>query len=398
MTKVDRWLLPEGIEEVLPNEAFTVERLRRQLLDFYHLWGYDLVIPPLVEFTDSLLSGSGRDLDLLTFKLTDQLSGKMMGVRADITPQTARMDAHSLRREGPNRLCYASTVLYTRQRTPMASRSPIQVGVELYGVANLEADLEVISLLVEALSELGVQQLCLDLGHVGLYRSIEENLELDTARKVELFELLQAKSCELDAWVAGNINDTAMAKLICQLPNLAGDPGVLDRARTLFADGPAEVELALDELQQVVDALQTRYPGVQLYLDLCELDGYHYHTGIVFAAFASEALQALGNGGRYDDIGESFGRARPATGFSVDLKAVAGILARGDDTPCGIYAQGSDDPAQLAYIQQLRKAGERVVCGFSGEAPDYGELGCNRILAVDDGHFSVKPIVNDSQS
>ncbi|MGD9662346.1 MAG: ATP phosphoribosyltransferase regulatory subunit [Porticoccaceae bacterium] len=398
MTKVDHWLLPEGIEEILPNQAFAVERLRRQLLDVYHGWGYDLVIPPLVEFTDSLLSGSGRDLDLLTFKLTDQLSGKTMGVSADITPQTARMDAHSLRRTGPNRLCYAGTVLYTRPRSPISSRSPIHVGVELYGVPSLEADLEVISLMAEALADVGVAKLCLDLGHVGIYRSIEESLDIDSGLKAELFELLQAKSCELDSWVASYIADTDLAAIIKTLPKLSGDSGILDSARELFAGAPAEVELALDELQLVVEQLNTRYPDLEIYLDLCELEGYHYHTGIVFAAYADAARQALANGGRYDDIGESFGRARPATGFSIDLKAVVDLVTGNEDQgynqPSGIYAEASENPAQVEFIRDLRANGDRVVCGFSGQSPDYAELRCDRILVADGGHFSVKPIIN----
>ncbi|MFA5631389.1 MAG: ATP phosphoribosyltransferase regulatory subunit [Porticoccaceae bacterium] len=394
MTKVDRWLLPEGIEEILPDRAITVEHLRRRLLDTYHRWGYDLVIPPLMEFTDSLLSGSGRDLDQLTFKFTDQLSGKMLGVRADTTPQTARMDAHSLRRKGPNRLCYATTVLYTRPRRPAASRSPVQVGVELYGVPGLEADIEVISLLVEALEEVGVAGQCLDLGHVGIYRSIEEILELDESRKGELFELLQAKSCELAGWIERNIDDPALASMIAQLPGLHGDVDVLDRAREIFADGPAELELALDELQQVVAKVKERFPALRLFLDLCQLESYHYHTGIVFAIYADGARQALGNGGRYDDIGESFGRARPATGCSVDLKAIAELVGDSAKPALGIYAPPSDDPAQDAQVRSLRQSGERVVCGFSGETPDYSELGCDRILVTDGEGFSVKSILN----
>jgi ATP phosphoribosyltransferase regulatory subunit len=384
--------LPEGIEEVLPNQAFAVEKLRRGLLDFYHAWGYDLVIPPLVEFTDSLLSGSGKDLDLLTFKLTDQLSGKTLGVRADITPQTARMDAHSLRRSGPNRLCYASTVLYTRPRSPMASRAPIQVGVELYGVAGLEADLEVISLMVEALQQAGVGNLCLDLGHVGIYRSIEGDLALDASLRGELFALLQAKSCELADWVGRHIADPEQAALILALPSLVGDGAVLDRAREVLANAPAEVELALDELQLVVDSLGQRYPELTIYLDLCELEGYNYHTGIVFAAYADKARQALANGGRYDDIGESFGRARPATGFSVDLKTLAAVIAPNRVEAEGIYAAVSDDPAQLEAIRALRAQGERVVCGFSGERADFSELRCDRLLVAEADRFTVTPI------
>lgn len=389
MTKVDRWLLPEGIEEILPNRAFVVENLRRTLLDFYHSWGYDLVIPPLVEFTDSLLSGGDKDLELLTFKVTDQLSGKTMGVRADVTPQTARMDAHSLRRLGPNRLCYASTVLYTRPRNALASRSPIQVGIELYGVAGLEADLEVISLLVESLSYGGVTGLCLDLGHVGIFRSLEEELALSPALKAELFALLQAKSCDLDTWVAEHIDEPELAKILTSLPNLSGDPAVLDTARELFASAPAEVEAALDELQLVVDTLQQQFPDLQLYLDMGELEGYHYHSGIVFAAYAANARQALANGGRYDDVGESYGRARPATGFSVDLKAVAELVSPEELKPAGIYAEPSQSAEYRAFVAKLRAQGERVILGFSGQVPDFDELGCDRRIVEDNQQFSV---------
>ena len=393
MTQVDRWLLPEGIEEILPSRAYHMERLRRCLLDIFHLWGYDLVIPPLVEFTDSLLGGAGKDLDLLTFKLTDQQSGRMMGVRADITPQTARMDAHSLRREGPNRLCYASTVLYTRARSPLTSRTPIQVGVELYGEDGLGADEEVIGLMLEALKQVGVGGMCLDLGHVGIYRSIEECLELDPDRKGELFQLLQAKSSELNQWVDRHIDDPAMATIVRTLPNLAGDAAVLDRARELFAEAPAEVELALDELQQVVDRVRDREPEVRIYLDLCELEGYHYHTGIVFAAYGQGARQALGIGGRYDDIGETFGRPRPATGFTLDLKGLADLLHVIEPTPvAGIFAPPLAHPERDAMIARLRAQGERVVCGLGGRSPDYTELGCDRLLAEQGGELVVKPI------
>ncbi|HCO58872.1 MAG TPA: ATP phosphoribosyltransferase regulatory subunit, partial [Porticoccaceae bacterium] len=198
---VDRWLLPEGIEEVLPDRAIKVERLRRRLLDLYHAWGYDLVIPPLVEFTESLLSGSGADLDLMTCKMVDQLSGRMMGVRADITPQVARMDAHSLRRTGPNRLCYAGQVLYTRPRSQVESRSPIQLGVELFGEQGLEADIEVVLLLLETLKQAGIRDLHLDVGHVGIFRALEHQAQLDAVQGRELFELLQSKDVALEGWV-----------------------------------------------------------------------------------------------------------------------------------------------------------------------------------------------------
>ncbi len=395
MTVADRWLLPDGVEEILPNQAFKVERLRRQVLDLYHGWGYDLVIPPLVEFTDSLLSGTGSDLDLMTFKVTDQISGRMMGVRADITPQTSRMDAHSLRRNGPSRLCYVGTVLYTKPRYPLASRSPIQIGVELYGEAGLAADIEVISLMVETLRLAGLEKPQLDLGHVGVYGNLLEEAGLSKNQEATLFDLLQRKSVpELDVWVADNINDTATATMIRALVDLAGDASVLDRARELFAEAPAEVELALDELQAVVDALKISSPEAELYLDLSELRGYHYHTGVVFAAYAPGAGQAIGNGGRYDHVGEAFGRSRPATGFNISLQALVQLSNNMDHIPSGIFAPAVEDEStsQQKVIAELRKNGERVVRGFPGQQPNYEELHCDRQLLLVDGEFQIKAV------
>lgn len=395
MTVADRWLLPDGVEEILPNQAFKVERLRRQVLDLYHRWGYDLVIPPLVEFTDSLLSGTGSDLDLMTFKVTDQISGRMMGVRADITPQTSRMDAHSLRRNGPSRLCYAGTVLYTKPRYPLASRAPIQIGVELYGEAGLAADIEVIRLMVETLRLAGLEKPQLDLGHVGIYRNLLEEAGLSKDQEATLFDLLQRKSVpELDVWVADNINDTAIATMIRALVDLAGDVSVLDRARDLFAEAPAEVELALDELQAVVDALKVSNPDAELYLDLSELRGYHYHTGVVFAAYASGAGQSIGNGGRYDHVGEAFGRSRPATGFNMSLQALVQLSSSMDHIPSGVFAPAVEDKSadQQKAIAELRKNGERVVGGFPGQQPNYEELHCDRQLLLVDGEFQVTEV------
>jgi len=392
MTVADRWLLPDGVEEILPNRALQIERLRRQILDLYHSWGYDLVIPPLVEFTDSLLSGTGSDLDLMTFKVTDQLSGRTMGIRADITPQTSRMDAHSLQRQGPSRLCYASTVLYTRPRHALESRSPIQIGVELYGESGLAADIEVISLMLETLSLVGLDKPQLDLGHVGVYGSLLECAELTADQEAELFELLQRKAVpELDVWVAANLPDPEMAGMIRSLVDLAGGVEVLDRAREVFAGAPAEVELALDELQAAVDSLLEGYPGVGLYLDLSELRGYHYHTGIVFAAYAQGIGQAIGNGGRYDHVGEGFGRSRPATGFNMSLQALA-QLADSSPIASGIFAPASEDNGLREAVAELRRRGERVVCGFPGQQPNYEELHCDRQLLLVDGTYRVKPV------
>ena len=393
MAVVDRWLLPDGIEELLPDEALRVERLRRRVLDLYDSWGYDLVVPPLVEFTESLLSGVGADLDLLTFKVTDQVSGRMMGIRADVTPQTTRMDAHSFRRTGPNRLCYAATVLYSRQRTPLESRSPIQTGVELYGEASLAADIEVISLLLETLKLCEAPAAHLDLGHVGIYRSLLEVADLSREQEQALFNLLQGKAVtELDAWLSQNLSEQETANWFRKLADLSGDESVLDRAKDIFADAPAKVDVALAELKAVVEAVKAQYGATDIYLDLGELRGFHYHTGIVFSAHVPGTTTGLGNGGRYDHVGEGFGRSRPATGFSVNLKALALLAKDLDVSKAGIFAPSVDDPNQHQAVDALRAQGERVVSGFAGQEPDYSELNCDRVLTLVENEYRVEPV------
>ncbi|MDF1831381.1 MAG: ATP phosphoribosyltransferase regulatory subunit [Porticoccaceae bacterium] len=395
MTKIDRWLLPDGIEEILPDRALKVERLRRRLLDLYHSWGYDLVIPPLAEFTDSLLSGSGSDLDLMTFKITDQLTGRMMGVRADITPQAARMDAHSLQRNSPNRLCYAAQVLYTRPRGPLESRAPIQLGVELFGEASLEADVEVMSLLVETLNVSGLDEIYLDIGHVGIYRALELAAGLSLEQSRELFALLQRKDAGLQQWLLNNVADAALATMLAALPGLAGDTTILSQAKQVLANAPATVLQALSEVESVANQLAECAPHVTLFLDLSELRGYHYHTGIVFAAYTSESTLALGNGGRYDDVGEAFGRARPATGFGIDLSKLASLVEYNSTVAAGIYApvpsESTNCTAWVKEISRLRESGERVVRGFTSQHVDYDELHCDRVLIASDSGFNVEP-------
>ncbi len=393
MAGVERWLLPDGIAEILPNRALRIERLRRRLLDLYHSWGYDMVIPPLAEFTDSLLSGSGSDLDLMTFKITDQISGRMMGVRADITPQVARMDAHSLRRNGPNRLCYAGQVLYTRARQPLASRSPLQVGVELFGEDGLGADEEVIALMIETLRTVGVNNALICLGHVGIYRGLEECAELSVTQRGELFQLLQSKASGLGTWLENNVHDTVIRAALGALSDLAGGVDVLEQARSALESAPAEVGAALDELMAVLATTQARFPEATLCVDLAELRGYHYHTGIVFAAFAPGTSEALGNGGRYDHIGEAFGRSRPATGFGADLETLAALANDEQDIACGIFVPHSETPSINTEIARLRKNGERVVCGFAGQTPDYQELHCDRELTLGaDGQIQINAV------
>lgn len=389
MTIADRWLLPEGIEEILPNRAIKIERLRRRLLDLCHLWGYDLVIPPLAEFTESLLSGSGADLDLMTFKVTDQLSGRTLGVRADITPQVARMDAHSLYRKGPSRLCYTGHVLYTRPKTALETRSPFQLGVELFGEEGLEADIEVITLLVETLRLAGLGKIHLDLGHVAIYRELELAANLDDEGRRKLCALLQAKDASLPAWLDKHIGDGKLRAMLAALPSLTGDKGVLERAAKALQGAPQPVFKALEELDNLIQVLARRVPEVEIFLDLGELHGYHYHTGLVFAAYAPESVIALGNGGRYDHVGEAFGRARPATGFGVDLGLIATLVEQEEEIVPGIYVPALGSGAIEGEIARLRRAGERVVCGFRGQRPDFEELHCDRVLVATDNDVKV---------
>ncbi len=391
MTYADRWLLPDGVEEILPAEAGPIEQLRRRLLDLYATWGYDLVIPPLLEYTDSLLIGLGRDVDLLTFKVTDQLTGRTLGIRADITPQTARMDAHSFTRRGPNRLCYAGHVVHTRPKNPLATRTPIQAGVEFFGEPSVSADTEVVSLLLESLQTAGLPSLHIDLGHVGIYRALARSAGLSQHQEEVFFELLQRKAItEIRAWVAENIAEAEIAKVFLALPGLAGGREVLSEARECFANCSADVLEAVNQLESVADTIESRYPSAELYFDLGELRGYHYLTGLVFAAFAPGYGNPIASGGRYDHIGEVFGRARPATGFAVDITALSklGLLSNGSTG--GIFAPEANDPRQWQVIQELRARGERVICAASGAKPQ--DLDCDRQLVPSETGYELVPL------
>jgi len=391
MSAGNRWLLPDGIDEVLPGRAEQVEALRRQLLDLYRRWGYDLVIPPLVEFTDSLLSGTGADLDLMTFRITDQLSGRMLGVRADITPQAVRMDAHSLRREGPSRLCYAGTVLHTRPRRPLQSRAPISIGVELFGEPSVAADIEVIQLFLATLGTVGAQSLWLDLGHVDILRGLLADSALNSADRAELFELVQRKAnSEIERFISRAVGDTRLAAQLRVLPTLIGSSEVLERAEQQLADAPPTVLAALAQLRAVVDALASS--GVNIHIDLSESPGYHYHTGLVFAAYLEGHGKAVGNGGRYDAIGAEFGRPRPATGFAFDLKVLAGAAELPAANAPGIFVPASAAPLRGETIAELRASGERVVDGFAGQLIDGAELGCDRQLVNRNGSWQIEPL------
>ena len=379
----DRWLLPDGIEELLPAEAARVEDLRRDLLDLYFRWGYELVIPPLIEYTESLLIGLGKDLDLQTFTTTDQTTGRQLGIRPDITPQAARIDAHSLRRDGAVRLCYAGSVLHTRRRSPFASRSPMQIGAEFFGEASLAADIEIICLMLETLQRAGLRELTLDLGHVGIFRALMGQMALPAPVRDALFDALQDKSAARIAEIVREQSvDAAQGVVLQHLAGLHGDRSVLTEASALLADAGPDVAVGLRALEAVADAVAARVSGVTLHFDVCELHGYHYHTGLVFAAYTPGFGEAVANGGRYDDIGRVFGRARPATGFNTDLKALLLLGTPVTGAERAIFVPYALQASAWPEMQRLRAAGERVVAGVPMQTRSPG---CDRELRAAPG-------------
>ena len=391
----ERWLLPVGIEEVLPPQAQEMERLRRDLLDLYRSWGYELVVPPFIDYLDSLLTGTGRDLDLQTFKLTDQLTGRLLGVRADMTPQVARIDAHHLRREGPTRLCYLGTVLHTRSDGFAGTRSPMQIGAEIYGHKGVASDAEILRLVVGTLSLAGIEGAYLDLGHVGIFRGLARQAGLDADQELALFAALQRKALpEVVELVEGFGVTGAPARMLLVLAELNGDDA-LECAKVALADADTDVLEALEHLAGLAEELRRWAPQVPIHFDLAELRGYHYKTGMVFAAFVPGWGMEIARGGRYDDIGRVFGRARPAVGFSADLK---GLLRLGSGLgeryvePGAVLAPESADSGLQAQVEALRAAGRRVITLLAGaENQSCASLGCSDVLAERDGAWVLVP-------
>ena len=387
----ERWLLPEGIDELLPPQAARLEDMRRRLLDLFQVWGYELVMPPLVEYLDSLLTGTGNDLDIQTFKLTDQMSGRLMGVRADITPQVARIDAHRMGdRQGPVRLCYQGTVLHTRGDSFGGSRCFTQIGAELYGHAGVESDIEMLSLMLETLSAACIDDVYIDVGHVGIYRALSQAAGLSVTQEATLFDALQRKAVpEVESLVAGFAIDNKLRQQFIALVWLNGDESILAEARERLA-GHAPIDQALDAVEKLATQIKQRYPALQLHFDLAELRGFHYHTGIVFAAYQAGRGRAIAQGGRYDDIGQVFGRARPATGFSADLRSLVELGTCNGGKPMGVFAPADVDAALMAKINELRAAGQRVVLALPGQEGGAKEAGCDQELILQGGQWVVQ--------
>ena len=369
-----RWVLPDHIQDALPSDAHQLEALRRRLLDAFRVRGYQLVMPPLLEYLDSLTTGAGRDLALRTFTLVDQLSGRTMGVRADMTPQVTRIDAHLLNRQGVSRLCYCGSVLHTLPSTLTATREPLQLGAELYGHAGIEADVEILRLLAEVLRLAEVPASRIDIGHVGIFHALAARAGLVPGREEELFGLLQAKDVPELRRVLANVAEPARSALLA-LPELYGGPEVLDEAAARLPQD-AEITALLDELRQLAAALA----DLPVSFDLADLRGYHYHSGVVFAAYGADSPAALALGGRYDRVGKAFGRARPAVGFSLDLRELVWRLPTSTAMAGAVLAPLDGDAALAEEVAVLRARGEIVVTALPGHDGTWNEAGCDRQL------------------
>lgn len=377
------WLLPENIADVLPSEARKIEDLRRVLLDNFRLYGYELVMPPLLEYLESLLTGAGQDTDLRTFKLVDQLSGRTMGVRADMTTQVARIDAHLLNRISVTRLCYAGSVLHTRPSGLHATREPLQIGAEIYGHAGLEADAEIQELVLSTLQLAGISQVRLDLCHVGVLRAILDSDIKAKMREVELFTLLEAKDVPGLEKISAEF-DAVTRDALLVLPNLYGDASVIARSREVLPKLPGVLN-ALDELEALIKLVGAK----NLTIDLADLRGYHYHSGVMFAVYVPGLPNAVARGGRYDHVGEAFGRARPATGFSMDLRELSRLMPVAERRRA-VRAPWGQDVGLCAKITELRKSGEIVIQSLPGHENDQDEFDCDRAVVFEDGNWIIK--------
>jgi ATP phosphoribosyltransferase regulatory subunit len=386
---VNRWLLPEDIADVLPAKARKVEQLRRSLLDLYRSYGYELVTPPLLEFLDSLLTGTGSDLNLQTFKLVDQLSGRTLGLRADMTPQVARIDAHLLNRTGVTRLCYAGSIAHTRTPIGCSSREELQLGAEIYGHAGWEADLEALTLLLQTLQTAGLKQVYLDLSHAGILTGILADQAIPKEDIETLYGLLQSKDRSGLANWSRNLPQP-IGQALMALTELSGPAKeVLVRARKTLPSN-ALVSDALALLERLSNAIALTPSAPEVSIDLADLRGYQYHSGMMFTAYVDALSQPIARGGRYDHVGQAFGRARPATGFSIDLLTLAGLSTDLEERSA-ILAPWVSDAGLNAAIQALRAAGEIVVQLAPGDAALSAEYRLDRVLVEHGGTWKVEP-------
>ena len=383
------WLLPEHIADVLPAEARRLEGLRRGLLTMAGSYGFEQVMPPLLEHLESLLTGTGRALDLRTFKLVDQLSGRSLGIRADSTPQVARIDAHLLNRRGVTRLCYCGPVLHTRPQSPQSTREPLQFGAEIYGHAGLEADLEVQDLALDGLRAAGLSDLVLDLADARILRGVLDGVPMASAALAELVAALAAKDVATLNQLSRNFTASTRAGLLA-LPALYGDIATLAEARRRLPAHPL-VDAALDDLAWLAQHVSSAHPGLKVGFDLADMGGYAYYSGARFAVYTPGASDAVLRGGRYDEVGAVFGRNRPAVGFSTDLKILAGCVAP-EPRRCAVRAAWSEDTALRQSIRGLRERGETVVCILPGHEHEGEEYDCDRELVAAGDHWVLRAL------
>lgn len=384
-TSNNLWLLPDGVQEILPPDAHAVELLRRKILQIYYSWGYDLVMPAMIEYMDSLLTGTAHSLDTKTFALVDQVSGKQMGVRSDMTPQVARIDAHLLaddqHQSRVSRLCYCGHLLHARGDGITSSRTPLQIGAEIFGNDTIAADVEIVSLMIETLHAAELNTISIDIGHVGIFRSLVRNINLDADQESRLFDMLQRKSIpELHQYMQQLDLDEQLKNQFMQLALLNGDVSILEDARKIYADCGADLHRSIDHMQAVVEAVQLKFPHTLIHCDLSELRGYSYHTGLVYAAFLPGQGKEIARGGRYDDIGSVFGNARPATGFSADLINLYQLSGASSHSEPGILAPCDDDQELEKIIQTLRQQKQRVIIDLNGSSSKPEDQQCNRRL------------------
>jgi ATP phosphoribosyltransferase regulatory subunit len=384
------WRLPKGVDEVLPPQAWHLEQLRRNVLDVFNRWGYDYLEPPVIEYLDALLVGSGEDLDLQTLKVVDQFSGRQLGVRADMTSQAVRVDAHSLRRENVQRYCYAGPVVFAKPQGNQTSRVPLKAGAEIFGASGIAADAEVIGLMLEALQEAKMHAPVLLLGHMGIYLGLVEQLlaegRLDETRRSALFACIQRKGA---SDIRDLLDDSPTAAMLAALPDLMGDIDILNSAGEVLQQAPESVLAALQELQELSTMVKARYPQVDLRIDVSELSGYGYHNGPVFAVYHPQHGSALAQGGRYDGVGDVFGRGRAATGFDMNLKQ---LMASAFEQQGAYFAPYTADESQAelaVFVKTLRDEGHRVIVAVAED--EQSPEGCLGTLVHDQDGWQVRP-------
>lgn len=392
--KKQLWMLPEGVDSYDVKQSLSLETRRRKLIDLYQSYGYDYISTPVVEFSEPLLTGASSDLELQTQKLTDQISGRLLGIRADITPQIARYDVLDQHSTGPKRYCYSGMVYHARPSlSSEPTRMPYQIGVELFGHSGQASDMEVLKLLVESLKAIDVSDITLDLGHVGISQALFKSFS--ESEEEQLRQIFNRK-CKVDLveFLDGATVNECLKQDLLALIDLSGDESVLDTAEQRFSQ-PGILSI-LTEFKLMAAELKAQFPALKLFFDLGEMRGYHYHTGIVFAAYKLNESRPIAKGGRYDGLAKLFGRDRAATGFTIDLSHISRLcLEKGVDNSginAKIYAPASDEESLKQVVAELRQAGEQVITGFDGIAPNFQELSCDRELVQVEGKWQVTAI------